>query len=149
MAADHPARQIIQSATVGSLGTLTDDGAPFVTLVTVASTASTSIVMLLSGLAKHTKNLVANKQCSLLLVGQGGEGGNPLEGARLTVMGNVTKLSRDEDAPSRARFLAMHPDAAMYADFGDFSFYRIDIDTAHLVAGFGRIETLSADQLSA
>ncbi len=145
----HPARQILQSAFVGSLGTLSADGSPFVTLVTVANKSPTQLVMLLSGLARHTKNLDSNGQCSLLLVQQGGEGGNPLEGARLTVVGEVKKMPRGEDAAERESFLTVHPDAAMYADFGDFSIYRMDIHQAHLVAGFGRIETLTAEQLSA
>ncbi|MGB7345040.1 MAG: pyridoxamine 5'-phosphate oxidase family protein [Pirellulaceae bacterium] len=149
MAEIHPARQIIQSASVGSLGTVTPDGGPFVTLVTVASTGPTSLVMLLSGLAKHTKHISGNGQCSLLLVQPGGESGNPLEGARLTVTGEAKKIPLQEDSAERAAFLELHPDAAMYADFGDFSMYRIDIQQAHLVAGFGRIETLTADQLSA
>jgi putative heme iron utilization protein len=145
----HPAKQILQSASVGSLATLSAKGSPFVTLVTVANTSPTQLVMLLSGLARHTKNLDSNRQCSLLLVQQGGEGGNPLEGARLTLVGEVAKLSREQDTAEREAFLAVHPDAAMYANFGDFSIYRMDIREAHLVAGFGRIETLSAEQLSA
>lgn len=144
---DHPARDIIQAAKTASLGTLTDDGSPFVSLVTVAATSATSVVMLLSGLAKHTKNLKRDARCSLLLVQPGGESGNPLEGARLSIVGEVTQLSRAEDATERASFLTKHPDAAMYADFGDFSLYRVDIAEAHLVAGFGRIETLKASQL--
>lgn len=144
---DHPARQIIQSAKAGSLGTLTPAGGPFVSLVTVAATSSTTLVMLLSGLAKHTQNLNDSPECSLLLVQPGGESGNPLEGARLSITGKVSRLSRDEDQSERATFLTQHPEAAMYAGFGDFSFYRIDIHEAHLVAGFGRIETLKADQL--
>lgn len=144
---DSPASNIIQNANVGSLGTLDSDGAPFVSLVTVAATKSTSLVMLLSGLARHTKNLKRDARCSLLLVQPGGESGNPLEGARLSIVGQTTQLSRDEDESERAKFLAKHPDAAMYADFGDFSLYRLDISEAHLVAGFGRIETLMADQL--
>ncbi|QDT08356.1 HugZ family protein [Planctomycetes bacterium K23_9] len=146
---DHPAKQILQSAFVGSLGTLSSGGSPFVTLVTVASSSPTQLVMLLSGLAKHTENLNSNKQCSLLLVQPGGENGNPLEGARLSVVGDVVRLPRDADAKEREKFLETHPEAAMYADFGDFSIYRMDIREAHLVAGFGRIETLTADQLSA
>ncbi|TWU08226.1 hypothetical protein Pla52n_08080 [Stieleria varia] len=35
----------------------------------------------------------------------------------------------------------------MYADFGDFAFYRLPVIEAHLVAGFGRIQTLTPDQL--
>jgi hypothetical protein len=53
------ARDIIEVAGTGSLGTLTDEGNPFVSLVTVAAATPNTIVMLLSGLAKHTKHLDA------------------------------------------------------------------------------------------
>ena len=147
MSNDQLAREIIQTTKVASLGTLTESGSPFVSLVTIAATSPTSVVMLLSGLAKHTQYLNANTSCSLLLVQQGGESGNPLEGARLSITGRSTKLERSDDAEARKAFLETHPEAAMYADFGDFSFYRVDIDQAHLVAGFGRIETLAAEQI--
>ena len=55
-------REIIDGASVGSLGTVNEDGSPFVSLVTVAATAPTKMVMLLSGLARHTQNL--DKQAS-------------------------------------------------------------------------------------
>ena len=39
-------------------------------------------------------------------------------------------------------YLRRHPDAEMFANFADFSFYRMEIARAHLVAGFGRIVDL-------
>ena len=38
-----------------------------------------------------------------------------------------------------ARYVARHPDAAAYAGFRDFNLYRVSVERAHLVAGFGRI----------
>jgi putative heme iron utilization protein len=37
----------------------------------------------------------------------------------------------------------------MFASFGDFAFYRMDISRAHLVAGFGRIVDLKPQDLLA
>lgn len=147
MTDSNPARKLVQTALTGSLGTLTSDSSPFVSLVTVAATSPTTVVMLLSGLAKHTQNLQTNNRCSLLLIEHVGEGGDPLQGARLTVVGTVSKLDRGDDRLARTTFLAAHPSASMYADFGDFSFYQFEIHEAHLVAGFGKIKTLSPDQL--
>ncbi|MGB7325302.1 MAG: pyridoxamine 5'-phosphate oxidase family protein [Rubripirellula sp.] len=141
-------QQIMKVAVAGSLGTLTDDSAPFVSLVTVSVTGPRSVAMLLSGLAVHTKNLMRNPAASLLLVSPGGESGDPLAGSRVTLTGTVKKLSRADDGDVRGAFLAKHPSAAMYADFGDFSFFVLDIDQAHLVAGFGKIVTVSGDELN-
>ncbi len=135
---------ILESAT-GSLGTVDETGRPFVSLVTVAATEPTKLVMLLSGLAKHTKHLVGQPECAMMLVQAGGESGDPLAGARLTVRGTANQI--DDDTVARQAFLRKHPSAAVYADFGDFAFYQLDVAEAHLVAGFGRIETILASEL--
>lgn len=103
--------------------------------------------MLLSGLAKHTKNLAVNPNCSLLLMADNGDMDDAMQSARLTLSGQVRQLSREDDAEARAAFLAEHPSASMYAGFADFAIYEFQITEAHLVAGFGRIQTLSPDQL--
>lgn len=143
----NPARAIIDSVPAGSLGTLADNGTPFVSLVTVAAISPTRLVMLLSGLAKHTQNLDQRDECSLLLVEHGGESGDPLAGARLTLVGKATRLQRGADQEAREIFLQRHQSASMYADFADFAFFEIEVREAHLVAGFGRIETIPADKL--
>lgn len=138
------ARRVLRLATTGALATLAADGAPFASLVTVATTPEGEPLLLLSDLARHTGNIVGDGRASLLLVAPGGEDGDPLAGARLTVSG---RIARDADAGHRRRFLARHPEAAGYAGFKDFSFYRIAIGAAHLVAGFGRIVDLPAAEL--
>src|SRR5690606_24136954 len=81
---------------------------------------------------------------SLLLVAPGGEGGDPLAGARISILGTI---SADEDAVHRRRFFARHPEAKGYGTFRDFHLYRITVTGAHLVAGFGRIVSLTREDL--
>jgi putative heme iron utilization protein len=138
------ARRVLRLATTGALATLAAGGAPFASLVAVATTPEGEPLLLLSDLARHTGNIVGDGRVSLLLIAPGGEGGDPLAGARLTVSGTI---ARDADASHRRRFLARHPEAAGYAGFKDFNFYRIAVGGAHLVAGFGRIVDLSAAEL--
>jgi len=140
------ARHVLRLAATASLGTLGDDGGPFVSFVTVATTAPGEPVLLLSDLALHTRNVKRDPRASLLLVAPGGEGGDPLAGARLTLTGT---LVRDDDPALRRRFLARHGEAAGYAAFADFGFYRLAIDSGHLVAGFGRIVGLAAADILA
>jgi heme iron utilization protein len=135
------AKRVLRLAATGSLATLADGGGPFASLVTVATTPSGEPVMLLSRLALHTQNLARDPRASLLLVAPGGEGGDPLAGARLTISGHVS--GPDDEAMLRRRFLARHAEAAGYAGFGDFGFYRLVPESAHLVAGFGRIHALA------
>jgi putative heme iron utilization protein len=138
------ARKVLRSAATGSLATIDQNGYPFASLVTVATTASGEPLMLLSDIAVHAKNLKRDDRASLLLVAPGGESGDPLAGARMTVTGRVV---RDDEPDHRRRFLARHEEGIGYADFKDFNFYRLAVETTHLVAGFGRIVSVKRDDL--
>ncbi len=137
------AKHLLRTVRAGALATL--DGAtgfPFASLVTVATDCDGSPLLLMSRLAAHTGNLEADPRASLLLA-EGGKG-DPLAHPRLTVLG---RAARTEEPRVRSRFLARHPKANLYADFGDFSFWRMDITGAHLNGGFARAMTLSADEI--
>jgi hypothetical protein len=62
----------------------------------------------------------------------------------VTVLGRAEKT---DDPRLKARFVARHPSAALYADFGDFHLYRVATARAHFVAGFGRIHWIEAADL--
>jgi putative heme iron utilization protein len=53
----------------------------------------------------------------------------------------------DQVAPLKARWLARHPYAALYADFGDFALWRIRPVAALLVGGFARATRLRLGDL--
>ncbi|MCT8971989.1 HugZ family protein [Microbaculum marinisediminis] len=138
------AREVMRLALIGSLATLDAQGRPYASLVTTATTIAGEPILLLSKLAVHTQNLDRDPRASLLLVGPGGETGDPLAGARVSLTGTV---ARDDDDHLERRFLARHPEAAGYAGFADFAFYRFTVDSGHLVAGFGRIVDIPAADL--
>lgn len=126
-------RRVARACRKASLATLMD-GAPYASLVTVAFDHDLSPILLLSGLADHTRNLAADPRASLLLDGTDGHP-NPQTGPRVTLTGRAEKV---DDACLRARFLARHPGAALYAGFGDFAIWRLAAARAHFVGGFGR-----------
>lgn len=109
-------------------------GWPYASLVTVACDVDGSPVLLLSGLADHTRNLALDNRVCLLFEAASGLA-NPQTGARVSVTG---RLKRTTDENLARRFLARHPGAGRYAGFGDFAFYRLDVERAHFVGGFGR-----------
>ena len=117
-------------------------GDPYCSLVNVATAHDGSPLLLISKLAIHTKNIVADPRASLMLDER--KTGDPLEGARVMLMGRV---SATDDAKARARYLARHPEAEMFAGFPDFAIYRMDVERAHLVAGFGRIVDLAGKDI--
>ena len=142
MAAD--ARAVVRRALKASLATIAAGGGyPYASLITVATAASGAPVFLISGLAQHTKNLAKDQRASILFDGTGAAG-DPLQGARVTLFGKAEKT--DEEA-ARRRFLARHPEAAFYAGFPDFAFWRLEVEGAHYIGGFGRIVDLSPAEL--
>lgn len=124
---------------------LPEAGWPYASLVLVATDHDLSPILLISRLAEHTKAIETDARVSLLFDGTAGLA-QPLTGARVTLLGRAT-VSDDERL--RRRYLARHPDAEMYAGFGDFRFYRVALERAHIVAGFGKIAWLDAADLAA
>lgn len=139
------ARELLRTIRSGALATIDrDTGAPFGSLVTVATDVDGSPLLLLSKLSAHTSNLEADPRASILLAATGK--GDPLAHPRLTVTGRIVAA---EEPRIRSRFLARHPKAQLYADFPDFGFRRLVVESAHLNGGFARAAQLGpADLLS-
>jgi len=137
------ARSLLRRRREGALATLmAGTGAPYCSLVNVATDVDGAPILLISRLAVHTRNVLADPRVSLMLDERAP--GDPLQGARIMVAGTAREAA-DTDRPRlRRRYLSVHPDAEDYADFADFGFFRIEIEGIHLVAGFGRILDLAA-----
>jgi heme iron utilization protein len=134
------ARRLLREARSGALATLMAvSGDPYCSLVNVATEADGSPLLLISRLAVHTRNILADARVSLMLDER--RAGDPLEGARVMLMGTAQAT---DDPNARRRYLERQPEAKIFADFADFGFYRIALRGAHLVAGFGRIVDLSS-----
>ena len=137
------ARRLVRAADRATLATAAADGWPHASLVAAACDHDAAPILMLSSLAEHTRNAAADPRAALLFV-DAEHGEPPLEAARLTVCG---RLAVTTDPRQRARFLGRHADAARYADFRDFACYRLAVDRALLVAGFGAIHRIDGDAL--
>ncbi len=139
------AKTLLRTARAGSLATLDrNSGHPFASLVNVATDVDGSPIILVSRMSTHTANLEKDGRASILMA-SGGKG-DPLAHPRLTIVGAFAQVSRKAvDEPRlRRRFLARHPKSALYAGFGDFSFWRLTAVSAHLNGGFARAADLQA-----
>jgi heme oxygenase (biliverdin-IX-beta and delta-forming) len=139
------AKTLLRSTRAGTLATIDrNTGHPFASLVNVATDVDGSPLILASRLSTHTANLEADGRASLLLAA-GGKG-DPLAHPRLTVLGSFARIARDgaDESRVRRRFLARHPKSELYAGFGDFSFWRMTVASAHLNGGFARAADLAA-----
>ncbi|MFZ2157754.1 MAG: DUF2470 domain-containing protein [Bradyrhizobium sp.] len=139
------ARSLLRRSRQGALATLmTGSGDPYCSLVNVASAPDGSPILLISRLALHTRNILGDSRVSLMLDERAE--GDPLEGARIMLLGRAEEAGAEQGALLRRRYLNAHPSAEGFVDFKDFSFFRILPSGMHLVAGFGRIVDLRPDQ---
>jgi len=136
------ARRLLRRLDRASLATSLAGG-PYASLVLVATAPDGAPLLLISDLAQHTMNIAADPRVSLLYDDTFGLQ-EPLTGLRVTVLGRATRTS---DLVFEERYLARHPSAARYADIADIHFYRVAVSRAHVVAGFGRIDWIAADDL--
>lgn len=137
------AKKLLREARSGALATLmAGSGHPYCSLVNVATAVDGTPVLLISRLAVHTRNIAADARVSLMLDER--KEGDPLQGARVMLMGRAEPTSEEA---VRRRYLARQPEAEMFVNFPDFGFYEIRISGAHLVAGFGRIVDLGAEDI--
>jgi heme iron utilization protein len=139
------ARSLLRRRREGALATLmAGSGDPYCSLVNVASDFDGAPILLVSQLAVHTKNILADPRVSLMLDERAE--GDPLEGARIMLLGRAEEVGASALKTVRRRYLNAHPSAEAFVDFKDFSFFRIKAGGMHLVAGFGRIVDLRPEQ---
>jgi putative heme iron utilization protein len=139
------ARSLLRRSRQGALATLmAGSGDPYCSLVNVASHADGSPILLISRLALHTQNILADSRVSLMLDERAE--GDPLEGSRIMLAGRAEEAGSGDLAIIRRRYLSAHPTAEVFVNFKDFAFFRIRPSGAHLVAGFGRIVDLRPEQ---
>ena len=94
-------RKLVREARHGLLSTngLEPAGIPYGSLVPVASTGAGEPVLLVSHLAQHTRNLVADGRASLLVLEP--TEGDPQQAARASLLGRARRLEGDEESKAR------------------------------------------------
>ncbi|MEM9148226.1 MAG: DUF2470 domain-containing protein [Pseudomonadota bacterium] len=141
------AKTFVREARFGALATIDPEtGIPMASRVSLATASDGAPVFLISQLSGHFGALEADARASVL-IGEPGRG-DPLAHPRITVFGRALRAEDAERPKTRARFLARHPKAALYADFGDFAFWRLEIEGASFNGGFGKAYALAGSDLA-
>jgi len=146
-------RELLAVRRVAALGTL-DAAAPtqpFVSMVPFAvDPARRALVLHVSGLAAHTRNLQAQPAVSLLVTA-GEVKGEPVHALpRVTIDGTARLLEPGsaEAEAARAAYLARFPEAEPMTQLGDFRFVLVTPTGARQVAGFGAARSVDAEELA-
>ncbi len=143
------ASKLIAETNYAALGVLeTGTGIPLVSRVAAAWSENTGLFFCASDLSVHSKCLVEDNNCSLML-GEPGKG-DGLACARMTVIGKTGRLENSADQKQNLRtvFLETHPKAELYVDFADFGFYPIAVERILLNGGFGKAYHLNSSELA-
>ncbi len=139
------ARALASSLRYGTLATLAREpaGTPFASFVACALDDTGQPILLLSALAEHTKNLAVDARASILLVERALPDADPLALGRVTLLGEVKRVD-DPDSVSE-RYFTLHPAARAYLAMRDFAFWRLSVESARWVGGFGRMSWIAGD----
>lgn len=122
------------------------DGAPIVGLLPYAvSEDRSALYVQASGLARHSRGLVAGATWSGLVHEPDGADTDPLRVPRLQLEGVVEPLTgqHPEFQPAARVFLRRFPQAAATLQLGDFGLYRLELNGGRMVLGFGQAINLS------
>lgn len=132
------ARTLLHVARMGMLSTHSrkQPGFPFGSIMPYGLDAQGRPIFLISSMAMHTQNLVADPRASLL-VAQPDPGGDPLGASRVTLLGNTARVPESDAAEVRSLYLARHENSKYWVDFEDFAFYRMEVIDLYYVGGFG------------
>jgi putative heme iron utilization protein len=144
------ARTLMHLGRIGTLSTHSRKtaGFPFGSVAPYGLDDAGRPTFLISTMAMHTQNLVADGRAGLLVT-QPGWTEDPLAGARVTLVGTVARLPDGDLACGRADYLARHENARHWVDFDDFGFYRMEIVDLYYVAGFGAMGWVDAAEYRA
>jgi heme iron utilization protein len=141
------ARTLAAAVSTGFLSTVARDqgGTPFGSLAPFGLDDAARPVLCISELAEHTQNLRADARASLLVARPPAPGDDPLANARLTLVGHAALVPDADVAEARAAHLAGNPHAAWYVDYGDFSLWRLEVESIRYVGGYGRMSWVDLD----
>lgn len=143
-------RSLLQSQRVASLGTIGDDGAPYVSMVPYALAPSAGcLVVHVSGLAAHTRNLQVRPNVSLLVMQPEGSGESVHALPRVSLAAVAKVLAPNSRAweECRASYLARFPEAEPMTQLGDFMFVAVEVKNARHVAGFGTARSIDDEEV--
>jgi len=139
-------RTLVSSATRGALSTLAvePEGYPYGSVASYGLDDRGNPLFFVSLMAEHTQNAIRDPRASLLVTEPVPDGADPLASGRATLMGRLTPVAEQDRADVRQRYLEANPTSAYYIDFGDFTFYRLEVESIRYVGGYGRMSWVDA-----
>jgi heme iron utilization protein len=147
---DRTLLELLHGRYTATLGTLTDSGEVTLSMVPYAiDPVSGDTVILISGLAAHTRQLQAHPRASLLVCDSEDRADNVHALARVSLDVEADWPITDSAQARNAQdtYLARHPAAELLTQLPDFRWVRLRPLQARHVAGFGAARTVERTRL--
>jgi putative heme iron utilization protein len=141
------AKQLFLSQKMATLAT-SMEGHPYASLVTYAPTPDEKgLLLLLSRLAVHTKNILQDARVSVLIVEPGDAARDPQTLARVCLIGTLQMIARaDAEYSSLAETFRAKVSSEHLFALADFELFRLSLKEARYVGGFARATTISSEE---
>lgn len=147
----HIARSFLRSKDVGVLSTFKNqDGAdyPYGSICPYVLTSTGEIIILVSNIALHTKNMKKTNRVSFTVFDM--EAKNKQTSTRISVLADAEILS--ETSPSHAEYSDLYcrffPESKKFFEVHDFDFYILKPKFVHFIQGFGKIYKFTGNELT-
>ena len=139
------ARQLLHYESYGVLATHSNSitGYPFGSIVPYIYEQNGYLIIYISELTEHTKNLRKNDKCSLTIK-EGNFHSDVQTAERLTWIGNAEEVDAGEYSYFEKKYFRNFPWSKKYEETHDFSFWKIDLIRARFIGGFGEIYWLES-----
>lgn len=136
------ARTLIRRMDAGVLSThsVEVDGYPFGSLTPFVASHEGRPVLLISEMAQHTRNMLADSHVCLTVYDPGEK--DKLSSSRVSIMGNGAPVPEKDRGMLAERYFAFFPGSREFENNLDFRFYWIEPYRVRFVSGFGRIHWL-------
>ncbi len=144
------AAQLIRTQRILSLGTL-HEGAPSVTMAPFALAADPfALIVLVSGLASHTKDMLAEPRVGILVAEPEREAAPVHALARVAMQATAHLVPESEPGydAMRAAYVARFPDMEMLFTLGDFGLFALEPTAVRVVAGFAQAASITPEALA-
>jgi putative heme iron utilization protein len=142
--------ELLRARRTLALGTLDETGAPAVSMAPWAlDPAGPDLIVLISALAAHTRQLQAHPRASALICAdeEAADSVHALARATLQVEALHPEPGSDDARAALAIYIARHPAGEMLASLPDFRVVRLRVQAARQIAGFGAARDVSAARL--
>ncbi len=120
-------------------------GYPFGSVVPYCLDQTGHPIILISRIAQHTKNILADPKVSLLTIEQGAD--DVQLGGRLTWIADVVALKKEESEAAADRYYRFFPQSSDFHKTLDFDFYCLVLVRARYIAGFGKIHWITPEKV--